>query len=95
MAINGSGSFWSVISIVAAAIGSIFFLFVTHTGTATHPGAAPESAVIELKVGFEGISTDVENNKIVLSEVKQDIKELRVEQRVNTESILRAIGEIR
>ena len=89
------GNFWSAISIVAAAIGSIFFLFVTHTGTAKHPGAAPESAVIELKVDFEGISTDVENNKFVLSEVKQDIKELRVEQRVNTDSILRAIGEIR
>ena len=48
-----------------------------------------------IQVRVEGIATDVENNKFVLEEVKGDLKDLQVEQRASTETILRAIRESR
>jgi len=86
---------WAVTSLAATAIGSLFFLLYAHAGEPKHPGSAEENDVTELKVRFEGIATDVGNNKVVLDEVKEDIRELQVEQRESTENILRAIREIR
>ena len=48
-----------------------------------------------LIVRVEVIAKDVENNRFVLGEVKEDIKELQVEQRAATDSILSAIRESR
>jgi hypothetical protein len=89
---NSNGTtFWTAISIAATAIGSLFFLIYAHAGEPTHPQAAREDDVTGIQVRVEGIATDVENNKQVLSEVKEDIKGLRIEQRESTDSILRAI----
>jgi len=85
---------WAVTSLAATAIGSLFFLLYAHAGEPTHPGSADEREVTDLKVRFEGIATDVENNKVVLGEVKNEIRELQLEQRASTEHILRAIREI-
>ena len=79
----------------ATAIGSLFFMIYAHAGEATHQGSASVEDVGDLNVRFEGIATDVENNKVVLSEVKDDIRELRVEQRASTDLILEAIRESR
>ena len=92
---NSNATLWAVIPLAATAIGSLFFLLYAHAGEPTHPKSAHEDDVTGIQVRVEGIATDVENNKGVLSEVKEDIKELRVEQRASTDSILRAIRESR
>ena len=79
-------AFWSIVSVVAAAIGSLFFMLYTHSGQAKHPEAAREQDVTILAVKVGSIASDVEN-------IKDDVKEIRVEQRAYTESILRAIRE--
>ena len=88
-------TFWAVISLAATAIGSLFFLLYAHAGEPTHPKSAHEDDVAILRVSNGIIANDVENNKIVLGEVKEDIKELQVEQRASTETILKAIRESR
>ena len=88
-------SLWTVIPLAATAIGSLFFLLYAHAGEPTHPMSAHEDDVTILQVRVEGIATDVENNKFVLEEVKDDLKSMQVEQRASTETILRAIQEIR
>ena len=92
---NGSTTFWTVTSLAATAIGSLFFLLFAHAGEPTHPEAANEDDVSGLNVRVEVIAKDVENNRFVLGEVKEDIKELQVEQRAATDSILSAIRESR
>ena len=87
-------TFWAVISLAATAIGSLFFLLYAHAGEPTHPMSAHEDDVTILQVRVEGIATDVENNKFVLEEVKDDLKSMQVEQRASTETLLRAIQEI-
>ncbi|HJO22045.1 MAG: hypothetical protein GY772_20670 [bacterium] len=87
---NGTG-FWTIITVVSAAVGAVFMLVVSHASEPKHPAAAHEEDVNNLAVKLERVSTDLDNNKRVLGEVKVDISELRVEQRVSTESILRAI----
>ena len=88
-------TFWSVITIAATAIGSLFFLLYAHAGEPTHPRSAHIDDISMLQVSNGIIATDVENNRIVLIEVKEEIKELQVEQRAATDSILRAIRESR
>jgi hypothetical protein len=96
MSIGASGTaLWTIIPLAATAIGSLFFLLYAHAGEPTHPMSAHEDDVTILQVRVEGIATDVENNKFVLEEVKDDLKSMQVEQRASTETILRAIQEIR
>jgi len=92
---NSNGTLWAVIPLAATAIGSLFFLLYAHAGEPTHPMSAHEDDVTMLQVRVQGIATDTENNKLVLEEVKSDLKELQIEQRASTETILRAIQEIR
>ena len=66
-------------------------MIMAHSAEPRHADAASEGEVLEMAVKLEGVATDVENNKDVLSEVKEDLSALRTEQRVSTESILRAI----
>ena len=95
MGVEKNTTLWAATSLVATAIGSLFFLIFAHAGEPTHPGAAEEEEVVGLQVRVERVAVDVENNKVVLGEVKEDIRELQVEQRASTENILRAIREIR
>ena len=96
---NGNGigynTFWTVISMLLTTIGAIFFIMLAHADEPKHSESADEGDVTKLEVKVEGIAVDVVNNKGVLKEVKADIKELRVEQRAYTETILRAIREAR
>jgi hypothetical protein len=84
-------AFWSVISIVAAALGGLFLLSVTHAGEAAHPGSAPVSRVAELEIGVARMGMSVDHNSEMLEEVREDIKSLRVEQRQSTQNILDAL----
>ena len=85
-------TFWSMISFVAAALGGLFILSIAHAGEESHPGTPSISRVngIELKVASMGVT--VEHNSEILKEVKDDLKELRVEQREATENILNALN---
>ena len=84
-------AFWSVISIVAAALGGLFLLSVTHAGEATHPGSASSSKVSELEIGVAWMETTVGHNSLMLQEVRDDIKVLRTEQKESTQNILDAL----
>jgi len=65
----------------------------SHSGEPKHPEAAHERDVRTVEIKVEGVVVEVRRNKTVLVEVKQDIRELRMEQRAHTETILRAIRE--
>jgi len=86
-------AFWSVISIVAASIGGIFFVMISHAGQAKHPEAAHEDDVSSVQVHVAKVATKVDHNSVILGEVKMDLRELRVEQNSANQRILDAIGE--
>ena len=86
-----STAFWYVISIVAASIGGLILVFLSHASEPKHAEAAHESDVLSVRVGMARVVTQVEQNSSILSEVKLDLKELRVEQRQSSDVILRAI----
>jgi len=85
-------AFWSVISIVAASIGGLLFVLMSHASQPKHPEAAHESDVLSVQVGMARVSTQVEQNSNILGEVKLDLKELRIEQNDANRRILEAIG---
>jgi hypothetical protein len=62
-------------------------------GEPKHAAAADERDVGDIQIRVERVVTEVSRNKEILDEVKQDVKEIRVEQRAYTDSILRAIRE--
>lgn len=84
-------AFWSATTITASAIGAAMWLTVSHAGEPKHAEAAYESDVTAIEVKLEGVASDVEHNADILGEVKDDIKDLRIEQRVATREILEAI----
>lgn len=86
-----STSLWSIVSIVAAAIGGLFFVIMSHANEPTHPEAANEEKVASLEVKVERVSVKVDYNKDILEEVKQHVKEIRVEQNAYNQSVLDAI----
>ena len=86
-------TFWSTITISASAIGGILILIFAHIGEPKHAAAADERDVGNIQIRVERVVTEVARNKEILDEVKQDVKEIRVEQRAYTDSILRAIRE--
>ena len=86
-------TFWSTITISASAISGILILILAHMGEPKHAAAADERDVGDIQIRVERVVTEVARNKEVLDEVKQDVKEIRVEQRAYTDSILRAIRE--
>ena len=84
-------TFWSVTTIVASAIGAVFFLSVSHSGEPRHSDAASENEVNQIEVKLERVATDVEYNKILLGDLKTEIRELRTEQNESSREILEAI----
>ena len=86
-------AFWSVISIVAASIGGIFFVMISHAGEGKHPESAHEDDVSGLQVHVAQVATKVDHNSRVLEEVKMDLRELRIEQNNANQRILEAIGD--
>jgi hypothetical protein len=86
---------WSIVTIVASAIGGIILLLFTHIGQPKHAEAAEEKTVTAIEVRMERVSTEVFLNKEILDEVRMDVNEIRVEQRAYTDTILEAIRESR
>ena len=84
-------AFWSATTIIASAIGAAMWLSVSHAGEPKHAEAASERDVTAIEIKLEGVATDVEHNKDILGEVKDDLKDLRIEQSVATREILEAI----
>ncbi len=84
---------WSVVTIVASAIGGLLVLLFTHMGQPKHAEAAEEKTVTAIEVRMERVATEVSLNKEILDEVRTDVNEIRVEQRAYTDTILEAIRE--
>lgn len=84
-------TFWSVVGIFVSVIGGILILGASHTSIPRHAEAADEKIVAELEVELKGVSIAVVHNKEVLVELKENVKELRVEQRQMTNEILEEI----
>lgn len=85
-------TFWAALTIVASAIGGVVVLAVSHAGEPRHAEAAAESLVTSLQVKVEGIASDVGHNRYILEEVKDELKDMRIEQNAYTERVLEAIG---
>ena len=88
-----SMTFWSTLTIFASAVGGVLILLFTHIGEPKHAAAADERDVSDIQIRVERVVTEVARNKEILDEVKIDVREIRVEQRAYTESILSAIRE--
>jgi archaellum component FlaC len=76
---------------MASAIGGVLILASTHAGEPRHSESADERQVSALEVRVERVATSVEHNSEVLSELKDEIKDLRVDMRASSQDILRAI----
>lgn len=87
-------TFWSTLTIFASAVGGVLILLFTHIGEPKHAAAADERDVSEIQIRVERVVTEVARNKEILDEVKIDVREIRVEQRAYTETILSAIREM-
>lgn len=84
-------TFWSTITIVTSAIGGALIMASTHAGEPRHSEAADEGQVSALELRVERNATTVEHNTFVLNEVKQELKDLRVDMRASSQEILQAI----
>lgn len=84
-------AFWTSLTIVASAIGATFFMSISHSSESKHPDAALESDVTRIEIKLERVATDVEYNKTLLGDLKQEIKDLRTEQHQSSIEILEAI----
>ena len=84
-------TFWSTTTIMASAIGGILILASTHAGEPRHSEAADERQVSALQVRVERVATTVEHNSEVLGELKDEIKDLRIDMRASSQDIIRAI----
>ena len=87
-------TFWSTLTIFASAVGGVLILLFTHIGEPKHAAAADERDVSDIQIRVERVVTAVARNKESLDEVKIDVREIRVEQRAYTETILSAIREM-
>jgi len=87
-------TFWSTLTIFASAVGGVLILLFTHIGEPKHAAAADERDVSEIQIRVERVVTEVARNKEILDEVKIEVREIRVEQRAYTETILSAIREM-
>tara|TARA_R110000751_G_C13782980_1_gene481194 strand:+ start:2426 stop:2707 length:282 start_codon:yes stop_codon:yes gene_type:complete len=85
--------FWTVIGIIAATIGSLFLLTVSHAATPKHTGAAATVDVYEIGSRLEGVSVDVGNNKNILGELRVEVRDLKTEQIRYSQEILKAVRE--
>jgi len=85
MMLNGSTTFWAVVSAAAAAISGLLALQMGHSSEPLpHSDAASETFVTDIAVRLERVTVEVEATKASVSE-------LRTEQQEATAQILRAI----
>ena len=86
-------TFWSTMTILASAVGGLLVLLFAHIGEPKRAEAAEERTVNSIAIRVERVATEVSMNKDILDEVKEDVKEIRIEQRAYTDTILEAIRE--
>ena len=86
-----TAAFWSGMGIVGSAIGASFLFSVSHSSEPKHADAALETDVTKIEIKLERVATDVEYNKTLLGDLKEDIRDLRTEQNQASEDILEAI----
>jgi hypothetical protein len=84
-------TFWSAISIITAAIGGIFFVFIAHSAEPKHSEAAHEKDVTSIQIEVARVEENVSHNTRVLEELKVDLRTLRIEQANSSREILDAI----
>jgi septal ring factor EnvC (AmiA/AmiB activator) len=84
-------SFWAATAIAASAIGGLFTMQMSHAGENGHSSMANRSEVSEVQIKLERVSTKVNHNAEILSELKDDLKELQRKQSDSSKEILEAI----
>ena len=84
-------TFWSSTTIVASAIGAVFFLSVSHSSEPKHSGAAYESDVGRIRVNIERIETNQQHFMRRLEDQSGQLEELRRDQEIRRKEILDAI----
>ena len=84
-------TFWGAVTVIAASIGAVFSMSVSHSGEPKHSAAAFETDVTSIRVRLERVQTNTEHNARSLVELKNDLAAQRVEQREQSEEILEAI----
>ena len=77
--------------VLSSVIGGIVLLVMSHAAVPRHSDAADEDRVVELEVKVQGVSVNVARNKEMLVELRDEVKEFRVEQRQVTEEILNKV----
>ena len=87
----GTTTYWASLGIVASAIGGLFAMQTSHAGDKVHSSMAEQSEVAEVKIKLERVSTEVNHNRVILGELKQDLKELQRKQSDSSKEILEAI----
>ena len=88
---NGKTTFWTLITLMSSVLGFLFIMLWSHAGEPKHAEAALETDVHQLAVRLERVSVELGHNQQVLSDVKSDVTDLRIEQRQSTQTILSAI----
>ena len=90
--LNGSTTFWTIITFVVMSVGSLLLMVQAHSNEPLpHREAASEDEVVKLEVKLERVDTEVKGVKDTIKEIKEDVTALRVEQRQATTQILQAI----
>jgi hypothetical protein len=89
---TSSTTFWSAVSIITAAMGGIFFVFIAHSAEPKHSEAAHEKDVTAIQIEVARVEENVSHNSRVLEELKVDLRTLRVEQANANREILDAIN---
>jgi len=86
-----STTFWASIGIVATAMGGLFTMQLSHAGENGHSSMVDQAEVSEVKINIERISTEVNHNRELLSELKVEIRDMRDKQEEVSTEILEAI----
>ena len=84
-------TFWGAVTVIAAAMGAVFSMSVSHSGEPKHSEAALETDVTEIQVRLERVQTNTEHNARSLVELKDQVQRQGIEQREQSEEILEAI----
>jgi len=64
---------------------------MSHAGENGHSSMADQEEVSEVKIKIERIATEVNHNRELLGDLKNELRDLRDKQAENSEEILEAI----
>jgi formiminotetrahydrofolate cyclodeaminase len=86
-----STTFWASLGFAATAIGGLFTMQLSHAGENGHSSMVGQAEVSAVKINIERISTEVNHNRELLSELKVEIRDMRNKQEEVSAEILEAI----